>query len=57
MIKKELLELRKKIKRKKPKFRGQDIQLVRIHYKWRQPRGSQSKLRKKRRGHMILFFF
>jgi len=47
----KLLEIRKKIKSKKPKYVRQDIhKKKRIPENWRKPRGAQSKVRLKMRG-------
>ena len=49
---KELLELRKKIKGKKPKFVRQDAhKKPRLEKKWRRPKGIHSKMRLKLRGY------
>ena len=49
---KNLLELRKRIKSKKPYFVSQDInKRKRIRERWRKPRGWQSKMRLQRKGH------
>lgn len=46
-----LLELRKKLKRKKPKFiRQEGYKLARLEKVWRTPRGHDSKLRRKHSG-------
>ncbi len=46
-----LLKLRKKIKRKKPKFKRQEwFRQKCLGIKWRRPKGSQSKLRKGIKG-------
>ena len=48
---KELLELRKQIKSKKPDFIRQDIRKkARLKIKWRKPRGLDSKIRRKLNG-------
>ncbi|MEE9323764.1 MAG: 50S ribosomal protein L32e [Candidatus Aenigmarchaeota archaeon] len=45
-MKEEMLELRKKIKKKKPKFRRQEwFRKKALGEKWRKPRGLHSKLR------------
>ena len=50
--KKELLGLRKKIKRKKPDFIYQDAhKKIALPKKWRKPRGSDSKMRLCKRGY------
>ncbi len=50
-----LLKLRLRKKRKKPKFRRQNAKnLVRIGDKWRKPRGVSSKLRRHRKGRGFL---
>ncbi|MBW2983695.1 50S ribosomal protein L32e [Candidatus Woesearchaeota archaeon] len=46
-----LLELRKQIKGKKPKFVRQDLKKKRVSKNWRRPRGIDSKLRLKLKGH------
>lgn len=52
MSNKELLDLRKKIKRKKPSFTSQDShKRARINKKWRRPKGWQSKIRLNKRGY------
>jgi len=49
---KELLELRKKIKKKKPNFVRQDAhKKSRLGKKWRRPKGIHSKMRLKLRGY------
>lgn len=48
----KLLELRKKIKAKKPTFLRQDFQRKKLKTKWRQPKGIHSKLRTKFKGHV-----
>lgn len=49
---KELLELRKKIKRKKPLFIRQDVhKKKRLGFKWRKPRGLHSKVRRGLKGY------
>lgn len=49
---KELLELRKKIKKKKPSFVRQDAhKKPRLEKKWRKPKGIHSKMRLKLRGY------
>jgi len=48
---KELLELRKQIKRKKPDFVRQDPHKKRLRKKWVKPRGLHSKVRLKKAGH------
>lgn len=59
MEKEKLLELRKKLKRKKPKFIRKDSfkklklgKLQKKKRKWRRPRGRHSKIREKRKGYM-----
>lgn len=47
---KKLLELREKIKKKKPKFIRQNKSKKSLEEKWRQPKGMHSSLRKKRLG-------
>lgn len=48
---KKLLELRKKIKKKKPIFVRRDShKVVRVEPKWRQPRGRHSSVRQKHKG-------
>lgn len=48
---KELLDIRKQIKSKKPDFIRQDIRKkARLKIKWRKPRGLDSKIRRKLRG-------
>ncbi|MCK4669725.1 MAG: 50S ribosomal protein L32e [Nanoarchaeota archaeon] len=50
--KKELLELRKKIKRKKPDFIYQDAhKKIALPKKWKRPRGLHSKMRLNKRGY------
>jgi len=47
-----LLEIRKIIKRKKPDFIRQDAhKKPRLGFKWRKPRGKQSKMRLRKKGH------
>lgn len=49
---KELLELRRKLKKKKPKFLRQDAHKVKkLAKKWRQPKGRHSKMRFKLRSY------
>lgn len=49
---KELLEIRKKIKSKKPVFVRQDAhKKPKIGWKWRRPRGIHSKMRLRKRGY------
>lgn len=49
---KDLLELRKKIKRKKPNFIRQDAhKKKRLGKKWRKPKGIHSKIRRRLKGH------
>lgn len=49
---KELLQLRKKIKEKKPDFIRQDAhKKAKIGYKWRRPKGIDSKMRLKLKGY------
>jgi len=49
---KELLELRRKLKKKKPKFLRQDAhRLKKLEKKWRQPKGRHSKMRFKLRSY------
>jgi large subunit ribosomal protein L32e len=49
---KSLLELRKKIKRKKPEFLAQDVgKKKRIRRRWVKPRGLQSKMRLAKKGY------
>jgi len=49
----DLLELRKELKSKKPKFvRQQGHGLKKLSKSWRAPKGMHSKLRKKLRGHL-----
>lgn len=49
---KELLQLREKIKKKKPDFIRQDAhKKVEIGYKWRRPKGIDSKMRLKLKGY------
>lgn len=48
----KLLELRKKMKAKKPTFLRQDFQRKKLKTKWRQPKGIHSKLRTKFKGHV-----
>ena len=48
---KELLELRKNMKAKKPKFIRQDAHKKRLRKRWVKPRGLHSKIRLKQRGH------
>lgn len=48
----KLLELRKRIKKKKPEFIRQDNQIKSLKRKWKQPKGIHSKLREKRKGHI-----
>lgn len=49
--KEELLELRKKMKKKRPKFRRQEwFRMKRVGVKWRKPRGIHSKLREHRKA-------
>ncbi len=48
---KELLDIRKQMKSKKPDFIRQDIRKkARLKIKWRKPRGLDSKMRRKLRG-------
>ena len=48
----KLLQLRKRIKAKKPDFVSQDThKKIRIRKRWRKPRGWQSKIRLKKRGY------
>jgi len=54
MVEKKLLEVRKQIKSRKPTFRRQQInQFAKFknNNAWRRPRGQQSKMRLKRKGH------
>lgn len=47
----KLIELRRKIKKKKPSFtRADSHKIVKVSASWRQPRGTHSKTRRKRRG-------
>jgi large subunit ribosomal protein L32e len=46
-----LLELRKQMKRKKPKFIRQDAHKKRLKKRWVKPRGLHSKVRLKKAGH------
>lgn len=48
---KELLELRKRMKRKKPDFVRQDFHKKRLKKRWIRPRGLHSKVRLRKRGH------
>lgn len=49
---KRLLDLRKKIKRKKPKFSRQDAHKKKsLGYKWRRPKGLHSKMRMQKKGY------
>lgn len=49
---KTLLELREKMKSKKPEFIRQDYnKKKKLGFKWRKPKGIHSKLREKRKGH------
>ena len=48
---KELLELRERIKKKRPSFIRQDAHKKRLKKKWVKPRGLHSKVRLKKRGH------
>jgi len=48
---KELLELRKKMKGKRPKFVRQDAHKKRLRKRWVKPRGLHSKIRLKKAGH------
>lgn len=48
---KELLELRKQIKRKKPDFVRQDAHKKRLKKRWVKPRGLHSKVRLRKAGH------
>ena len=49
---KELLEIRNKMKAKKPTFLKQDAnRLTRLKKQWRQPKGQHSKIRKKLRSY------
>ncbi|MBS1266230.1 MAG: 50S ribosomal protein L32e [Candidatus Woesearchaeota archaeon] len=49
---KRLLEVREKIRKKKPKFIRQDAHKIkRLEKKWRKPKGVDSKMRHKRRGY------
>ncbi|MBD3204610.1 50S ribosomal protein L32e [Candidatus Woesearchaeota archaeon] len=53
--KKKLLELRKKIKSKKPDFVRQDVnKLSRLKTKWRKPKGYHSKLKLKKGGQKLV---
>ncbi len=48
----EQLELRKKLKKKKPSFlRQRATNLIKLKKCWRKPKGIQSKMRKKLKGH------
>ena len=47
---KELLDLRKKSKKKKPDFVRQDFHKKRLGKKWKKPRGLQSKVRLRLKG-------
>ena len=50
---KELLALRKKLKKKKPKFYSQEYhKKIRLGKRWRKPRGTDSKVRLKLKGHV-----
>lgn len=44
------LELRAKIKKKKPKFRRQEFKRKNLKDTWRKPRGINSKMKKKKKG-------
>ncbi len=48
---KELLELKKRMKGKKPSFVRQDFHKKRLRKRWVKPRGLHSKVRLKHRGH------
>ena len=49
---KELLEIRERIKSRKPVFVRQDIhKKVKLKWKWKKPKGIHSKMREKRKGH------
>lgn len=48
---KELLELRKRMKGRKPKFVRQDFHKKRLRKRWVKPRGLHSKVRLKKAGH------
>lgn len=49
---KELLDLRNRIKKKKPEFIRQDAhKRAEVSFKWRRPKGIHSKMRERRRGH------
>jgi len=51
MLKEKLLELRKKIKSKKPDFiRYESWRYKRVKPNWRKPKGIDSKVRKKKKG-------
>lgn len=47
----ELLDLRKRIKKKKPTFKRQEFLRTKLGPKWRRPKGGQSKLRKGKKSH------
>ncbi len=49
---KQLLELRNKLKKKKPKFVRHDVHKKRLEKKWVRPRGLHNKARLKKRGHI-----
>ena len=55
MKEKNLLEIRRKLKSKKPVFLRQDAHKVKkLKRKWRQPKGIHSKMREKVKGHRRL---
>ena len=47
-----MIELRKKIKSKKPKFARTDSNKYKFKNKWRKPRGLHNKLRLNKKGHI-----
>lgn len=47
-----LIEVRNKLKKRKPEFKRSDSNLKSFKKKWRHPRGKANKIRLKKRGHM-----
>lgn len=53
MANKKLLELRKRIKSRKPKYVRQRVRhYKKLPWKWHKPSGTHSKMRERRKGHM-----
>ncbi|MBS3095242.1 50S ribosomal protein L32e [Candidatus Woesearchaeota archaeon] len=51
---KTMLELRAKIKGKKPNFLRQDFQIKKLKKTWRKAKGIHSKMRRKMAGHILM---